>query len=86
MSYLNNTIVDVEEFLTTLEKNRQDTPPDDMIEEAFHCFDRDGDGLISPEELHHVMDCLGEQMSADDITEMIKEADIDGDGSINMKG
>ena len=42
-------------------------------------FDKDGDGFISACELRHVMTNLGERLTDDEIDEMIREADVDGD-------
>ena len=52
-------------------------------EKAFKEYDLDGDGLISAAELRQVMANNGDNMSDEDIAEMIREADIDGDGQIN---
>ena len=49
-------------------------------------FDKDGNGSISGEELRQVMTNLGERLTDDDVREMIREADIDGDGEINYNG
>jgi Ca2+-binding EF-hand superfamily protein len=38
-------------------------------------FDLDGDGIITHRELKLIMNSLGQQVSAADIDEMIKEAD-----------
>ena len=38
-------------------------------------FDIDGDGIITHRELRLIMNSLGQQVSAADIDEMIKEAD-----------
>ena len=43
-------------------------------------FDKDGNGYISAAELRHVMTNLGERLTDEEIDEMIREADIDGDG------
>ena len=48
-------------------------------------FDKDGNGLISRDELRDVMTQLGEKMSEDDIDEMIEDADKNGDGMINYE-
>ena len=52
----------------------------------FQVFDKNGDGFISANELRHVMVTLGEHLSDDEIEEMIREADIDGDGKVNYEG
>lgn len=49
-------------------------------------FDRDNDGFISPFELRHVMINLGEKLSEEEVVEMIREADLDGDGKVNFTG
>ena len=54
----------------------------------FFCrvFDKDGNGFISAAELRHVMTNLGEKLMDEEVDEMIREADIDGDGQINYEG
>ena len=47
-------------------------------------FISDGNGSISAAELRHVMCNLGAKLSVEDVDEMIKEADIDGDGSLSF--
>ena len=49
-------------------------------------FDKNNDGLISSNELRHVMTSLGERLSEEEVEDMIKEADIDGDGQVNYEG
>lgn len=56
---------------------------EEEIRGAFRVFDKDGNGHISAPELRHVMGNLGEKLSDDEINEMIRQADIDGDGQIN---
>lgn len=58
---------------------------DSELREAFRIFDRDGSGTINAEELRDVMKALGEDLSSAEIDEMIKEADKNGDGSIDCK-
>ena len=54
--------------------------------EAFRIFDKDGNGYISRQELQIVMGNLGEHLTDEEVDEMIKEADVDGDGRINYEG
>lgn len=52
----------------------------------FRVFDKNNDGLISSTELRHVMTNLGEKLSEEEVDDMIKEADQDGDGMVNYDG
>ena len=49
---------------------------------ACQVFDKDGTGFISAAELRHVMTNLGEKLTDEEVDEMIREADIDGDGQV----
>ena len=80
-----NGTIDFKEFLCLMVKKMKDTDTEEELLEAFKVFDRDGNGLISGNELQHVMTSLGENISQDEVEEMIKEADLDGDGYINYE-
>lgn len=55
------------------------------IIESFRVFDKDGNGFISKAELSHVMTNLGERLTVKEVDNMIREADIDGDGQVNYE-
>jgi calmodulin len=61
---------------------------EDQINEyriAFELFDRDLDGIITTKELGTVMRNLGQNPSEQDLLDMIKEVDLDGNGAIDFK-
>ena len=58
---------------------------DTELKEAFKVFDQDGNGFITPSELRQVMANLGEALTDEEIDQMIKEADMDGDGQVNYE-
>lgn len=51
---------------------------------AFKVFDRDGDGLIGPEELRLALLGMGEGASEDQVKAMIRAADQNDDGMIDF--
>ncbi|KAK4358468.1 hypothetical protein RND71_020697 [Anisodus tanguticus] len=61
----------------------KDTDSEEELKEAFRVFDKDQNGFISAAELRHVMTNLGEKLTDEEVDEMIREADVDGDGQIN---
>ncbi|KAI6038533.1 hypothetical protein EDC04DRAFT_2693882 [Pisolithus marmoratus] len=78
-----NGTIDFPEFLTMMARKMRDTDSEEEIKEAFKVFDKDGNGYISAAELRHVMTNLGEKLTDAEVDEMIREADVDGDGQIN---
>ena len=52
---------------------------------AFQSFDQDNDGYISAIELQRVMAAVGEKLDSVDVEEMIRQADVDGDGKISCE-
>lgn len=67
-------------------RKMKDTDSEEEIREAFKVFDRDNNGFISAAELRHVMTSIGEKLTDDEVDEMIREADQDGDGRIDCMG
>ncbi|XP_025104128.1 calmodulin-2/4-like [Pomacea canaliculata] len=57
--------------------------PADELRDAFRIFDKDGNGMINAGELRHVLTNLGEKLTDEEVDEMIREADLNGDNQIN---
>ena len=51
---------------------------------AFSVFDQDGDGTINVDELGTVMKALGKETSEEELTEMMLQADANGDGDVDF--
>jgi calmodulin len=64
-------------------RNERDENAEEEMREAFMIFDSDGNGTISAEELRQIMQNLGETLTNEEIEDMVKEADLDGDGQID---
>ena len=56
------------------------------LEQAFRMFDRDHDGFIDARELRHLLTNLGEKLTDQEVDEMIREVDVDGDGKVDYGG
>ncbi|OCL00910.1 calmodulin [Cenococcum geophilum 1.58] len=81
---LDNTgSIDFDEFVTMMAKRVPKVDAETELRQAFKVFDRDGSGSIDTEELRHVMKSLGENLTDEQIDEMIREADKDGDGTVD---
>merc|ERR1719449_297795 len=76
--------IEFPEFLKLMASKLQDTDSIEEMREAFNVFDRDKGGTVSASELKHVMNNLGEQVTEEEVEEMIQEADADGDGELSF--
>jgi Ca2+-binding EF-hand superfamily protein len=55
----------------------------DEIVESFSVFDKDGNGFILAVEFKHILVTMGEALSEKEISEVMKEIDMDSKGMIN---
>ena len=90
-------MIEFPEFLEMMAKKMTPSDSEEELKEAFRVFDQDGNGFISAAELKNVMRQLGEKLTNEEIgnsvlcrgnnksDEMMREADIDGDGQINFQ-
>ncbi|KAF5466910.1 hypothetical protein F2P56_016792 [Juglans regia] len=72
-------------FLNLMAERTKDINSDGVLKVAFRVFDKDQNGFISAAELRHVMTILGEKPTDEEVDEMIREADVDGDGQISYE-
>ncbi|KAJ8309339.1 hypothetical protein KUTeg_014213 [Tegillarca granosa] len=71
--------IDFPEFLTLMARKVRDQETVGDLEEAFKIFDEDDSGTITAKQLREVMTTLGEKLTDEEVDEMIKEADKNGD-------
>ncbi|KAL3839018.1 hypothetical protein ACJIZ3_023609 [Penstemon smallii] len=55
------------------------------VKKVFECFDTNGDGKISADELGGVLKALGSDTSPDEVARMMEEIDTDKDGHVNLQ-
>jgi len=79
-----NGTVDFPEFCCLMSHKMKDTDSEYDIKQAFHAFDKDGSGFCTAADLRHIMCNLGEKLTDEEVDEMVREADVDGDGRINI--
>ena len=50
---------------------------------VFRCFDKNGVGTISRQDLHAVFENLGERLVDDEIEGLLEEADVENEGIVS---
>ena len=55
-------------FLTLFGERLQGTDPEEVIKNAFGCFDEENAGLISEEFLREILTTMGDRFSQDDVS------------------
>ena len=77
--------IEFDEFLKMMVQRMKDTEIEDGLAIAFRVYDRDGNGFISKTELKYVLTNLGEKITDEEVGEIFKEADLDGDEQISYE-
>lgn len=79
----NKGTIDFNDFLMLMTMKMTEKDSKEEILKAFRLFDDDETGKISFKNLKRVAKELGENLTDEELQEMIDEADTDGDGEIN---
>ncbi|KRZ94677.1 Nucleolar MIF4G domain-containing protein 1 [Trichinella sp. T8] len=69
-------------FLTMFGEKMTGTDPEDVIRNAFQCFDEEGTGSISEHDLRTLLTTMGDRYTDDQVEELFKDAPIK-DGKFN---
>ena len=49
-------------------------------------FDKNGNGMVSVHDLKHSLTTLGERLADEELDELVREVDQDGEGQLNYDG
>ncbi|XP_063691175.1 calmodulin-A-like [Bolinopsis microptera] len=78
-----NGSMEFDEFLELMTEYMEVDESEENMRETFDAFDLNQDGRITGKELKTAMKNLGNDLTDEDITKMIKEADLDNDGCVD---
>ncbi|XP_065052396.1 myosin regulatory light polypeptide 9 isoform X1 [Rhopilema esculentum] len=70
-------------FLTLYGEKLNGTDPEDVIRNAFACFDEEGSGVIHETRLKELMMTMGDRFTEEEVDDMLRGAPIDGKGNFN---
>ena len=76
--------IDFEEFLDMMTARMSDKDTREDINKVFRLFDDDTSGSITIRNLRRVARELGENMTDEELQEMVERADSNGDGAVSM--
>ena len=77
--------IDFNEFLEMMTSKMSERDSREEILKAFRLFDDDETGKITLKNLRRVAKEIGENMTDEELQEMIEEADLDGDNEIDQE-
>ncbi|XP_077991118.1 myosin regulatory light polypeptide 9 [Glandiceps talaboti] len=63
-------------FLTLFGEKLNGTDPEDVIKNAFGCFDEEASGFINEDRLRELLMTMGDRFTEDEVDEMFREAPI----------
>ncbi|ELU05456.1 hypothetical protein CAPTEDRAFT_157499 [Capitella teleta] len=81
-----NGIIEFDEFVDLMSRRPWGLlGSHDELTDAFSIFDHDGSGYINAAEFRHVMTTMGEKLTDEQLNEMVKEFEADGEGKVQFK-
>lgn len=70
-------------FLTLFGERLNGTDPEDVIKNAFGCFDEDSTGSIQEDKLRELLTTMGDRFTEDEVDELFRGAPINKKGDFN---
>ena len=75
--------IDFDEFMVMMADRMKERDTEEEVIEAFKVFDADASGYITADELRRILMDIGEDVSEEEMNQLILEADLDGNGRID---
>lgn len=67
-------------FLTLFGEKLNGTDPEDVIQNAFMCFDEESSGKVHEDKLRELLTTMGDRLTDEEVDEMFRGAPIDSEG------
>jgi calmodulin len=75
--------IEFPDFCSLMNKAKSGVATEAELVEAFRVFDKDGNGFISTAETRNIMFNLGESLQEEELDEIVREIDPNGEGQVN---
>lgn len=72
-------------FLTMFGEKLMGTDPEDVIKNAFQCFDDNGDGTINEDYLRELLTTMGDRFTEEQVDQLFHDAPINPSGDFDYK-
>ncbi|GAA0185714.1 calmodulin-related [Lithospermum erythrorhizon] len=76
--------INLKEFSSFIKPKESSDGGINELKEAFDMYDENHNGLISANELHQILNQIGQSCTVQDCEKMIKTVDADGDGCVSF--
>jgi len=79
-----NANVSFEEFMGLMKGQFQKgLGTEEDLRDAFKTFDKDNKGFVTVNELKAILTSIGDRLTGEEVEDLMKMADLDGDGKMN---
>ena len=72
-------------YFSLIDKDEDGFIDNENFMAVFHMCDKDQNGFVSTSELYYFLTYIGQKVTYEDVDEFVREADVDGDGQINLE-
>ena len=77
-------VIDFAGFMAIMDSRKGDVDTELEITEALNIFDKEGNGFVAASELKHILTNIGEKMSEEEVEEILRDCNVDGQGQLKI--